>query len=201
MDAIQFLKINQELSRNEQVKQYKQAVVIVKTPDSKGTGFNIAANGIIVTNYHVVEGEQSSMVKFPSGQSYSAKVVATYPQIDTALLQINEPDGDLPTLPLTDRPTIDNGTPVYVIGNPLFFSNIANKGEVLGATMLADWTDPVLMLKAPIYKGNSGSPVIDHDGNVLAVVFATTKVKVQGQTSKVGLAIPIHYFKDSISEL
>ena len=57
---------------------------------------------------------------------------------------------------------------VYVIGNPLFHNQIVNEGQILKGSH----QNEVLMLSAPIYKGNSGSPVISSSGDVIGVVFA-----------------------------
>lgn len=194
LQAIEFLKTNRELSKNEAIQQYKQAVVVVNAGGRKGTGFNIADNGLILTNHHVIEGERTSLVSFPSGQNYTADVVASDPAIDAAILQIREPGELLPSLDIESASDVQEGTPIYVIGNPLFFNQMANEGTVLGQTLLTDWEVPVLMIQAPIYKGNSGSPILNKEGKVIAVVFATTKAKLGDRTSNIGLAVPIAHF-------
>src|SRR5699024_9263154 len=81
----------------------------------------------------------------------------------------------------------------YFIGNPLGFHGIANKGTIIDYTRLQNWDEDVIMMKAPVYRGSSGSPVINGDGEVIGVVFATTDRENYG---KVGLFIPInHYWK------
>lgn len=83
------------------------------------------------------------------------------------------------------------GDKVLVIGNPLQFSQIVIEGELAGEILLDGWDVPVFMIKAPVYKGSSGSPVINRAGKVVAVIFATLISDVQKE--KIGLAVPVSY--------
>jgi serine protease Do len=198
MQAIQFLKKTRELSQNQHIQQYKKAVVVVKADDRKGTGFNVDAQGLIITNQHVVEDAKFASVSFDEGGIYRAEVIVADASIDIAVLRIINSASEVTnrvfsTLSIETRQQWNAGMPIYVIGNPLFFNRIANEGTVVGLISLEGWELPVMTIKAPIYKGNSGSPIINHEGNVIAVVFATTKVVHDGAKQKVGLAIPIQY--------
>ncbi|MGP4076522.1 S1C family serine protease [Halobacillus sp. K22] len=187
--AVDFLMTSAKLSSDEQVKEYKQSVVVVEAGQSQGTGFAINADGTILTNHHVIEDEKRISVAFPDKGLFQAEVVEQYPEVDLAVLKA---DGeDFPHLELAAQTTFEENDHVYFIGNPLRFTGIANQGTVLGYKNLSDWNDPVLMLDAPIYKGNSGSPVINESGEVIAVVFATLHDDIEG---RVGLAVPIDYY-------
>lgn len=249
--AIKFLIKSRELSKNEAVQMYKEAVVEIKTGQSSGTGFNISSDGLIVTNDHVVaesvgnRGNMGNMLRvgFPAGKSYPATIVLTRPDIDIAILKVDtsnhvntneysdsrdtadsggqldgSADGrvdggvdgrvggqlvdalDFPTLELKFDHTVADAEPVYIIGNPLLFRFIANEGQVIGTIQLQEWDQPVLVIDAPIYKGNSGSPVINMDGKVIGVVFATTRIEYNGSKKKVGLAIPVDYMRDELEQ-
>ncbi len=190
--AIDFLITSAQLSTQENIQSYKEAVVVVETDDGRGTGFSITADGTILTNHHVVEGQKTVTVAFPEEGLFSGDVVETYPDVDLAVLQV---DGEnLSHLDLaTDRSWQPDKQQIYFIGNPLRFSGIANKGTVLDYITLEDWEKPVVMMEAPVYRGNSGSPVINQNGDVIGVVFATLKHDSYG---KVGLFIPINYYQD-----
>ncbi|MGE7689635.1 S1C family serine protease [Lysinibacillus sp. NPDC097214] len=184
--AIEFLKVSARLSAQEDIKTYKKAVVEISTDSSKGTGFVISSDGLIVTNAHVVEDAQSLFVIFPEEGLMGAKLVESYPDVDLALLQVT--GDDLPSLSLAKNPSYSKNEHVYFIGNPLAFTGIANEGTLLEPTYLEDWQEPVMMMDAPVYRGNSGSPVINADGEVIGIVFATAKKDPYG---RVGLFIPV----------
>lgn len=188
--AIDFLITSAELSTDEEIKTYKEAVVVVETKESKGTGFSISKDGYILTNAHVVDEETMVTVSFPEKGLFNAEVVENYPDVDLAVLK-TETEEELPYLNVADTVEYEENESISFIGNPLAFNGIANKGTVIGYTQLADWDRPVLMIEAPVYRGNSGSPIINEDGIVIGVIFATLDHEEHG---KVGLFIPIEYF-------
>ncbi|MFD2924436.1 S1C family serine protease [Halobacillus naozhouensis] len=193
--AIDFLVTSAKLSANPEIDRYQEAVVVVEAGQSKGTGFAIDADGTIITNHHVVEGKKRISVAFPEQGLFEATVVKKFPEVDLAVLQA-EGNG-FPHLALAEQTSFEEGEPFYFIGNPLSFTGIANKGTIIDTITLDDWNQPVLMLDAPIYRGNSGSPVINPEGKVIAVVFATLDHEEKG---RVGLAIPIDYYYERTNQ-
>lgn len=186
--AIEFLKTSAKLSTNPEIATYKKSVVVVTTEDSKGTGFSITSKGKILTNAHVVGNSKKVTVTFPENGRYVATVVETYPDIDLAVLEV---EGDhLPFLRLASQPNFYEQA-IYFIGNPLKFNGIANEGTILHEIKLDSWEKEVIMIQAPVYRGNSGSPIIDENGEVIGIIFATLKHDDYG---KVGLFIPIDYY-------
>lgn len=191
--AIDFLLTSTRLSQHEDIQLYKEAVVVIETPDSKGTGFAIDENGTILTNHHVIEGEETVTVAFPEDGLHVGKVTAEFPDIDLAVL---ETDGEgLPYLRLAESAAFSENEKIHFIGNPLRFNGIANEGTIIGSTQLSSWEKPVLMVQAPVYRGNSGSPIITQAGEVIGVVFATLDHDIHG---KVGLFVPIDYYYEQI---
>ena len=187
--AIEFLKTSARLSGDETVQEYKKSVVEVSTGSSKGTGFSISEDGYIVTNSHVVDDALQLSVVFPDEGLMEAELVADYPEVDLAVLKVDRTG--LPYLPLAG--TLEEVQQhVIFIGNPLAFTGIANEGDVIGFTTTKLETE-ISMLDAPVYKGNSGSPVIASDGTVIGVIYATLNHDEYG---KVGLIIPIDTFHE-----
>ena len=191
--AIEFLKTSAKLSADEDIATYKKSVVVITTEDSKGTGFSISHEGKILTNYHVIEGNENVTVTFPKAGRFTATVVDTYPSIDLAVLEIN--GDDLPYLTLADDSSFEENEHIYFIGNPLNFNGIANEGTIIDDIKLPSWDKEVIMMEAPVYRGNSGSPIINQDGEVIGVVFATLNDDEHG---KVGLFVPINYYLEQL---
>lgn len=189
--ALKFLVTSTKLSQQTEIQNYKKAVVVIAAGDSRGTGFSISSDGTIITNYHVIEGNETVTVAFPDEGPFSADVFETYPMIDLAVLRINEREQTLPYLSLATETKPMRNEHVTLIGNPLRFQGIVNEGTIIDTITLRSWNEEVVMLQAPVYRGNSGSPVLNEDGQVVGVIFATLNHSEHG---KVGLFVPIDVF-------
>lgn len=189
LTSLSFLSKSRELSTNEHVQRYKEAVVLVSTDKGKGTGFHVNG-GYIITNAHVIEEGTYISVKFPGNdRSFKAKLSSSDSELDIAVLKVDADGQELPTIAVGRE--WKSGEHVYIIGNPLYFTQIVNEGHVMELVPLRGRDKPALAIDTQIYQGNSGSPVINDEGQAIAVIYATAELSRENVTKQVGLAIPL----------
>jgi len=197
------------------VKEYAPAIVAVNTQSTtysffggpvttqgEGTGMVLTSNGYILTNNHVVPQNSSSLtVTLTDQQQYNAKVIATDPTNDLALLKINATG--LATVKLGNSSDVVTGDPVIAIGNALGqFQNTVTNGIISATNRSITASDSssasgseslsgLFQTDAAINPGNSGGPLIDtSNGLVIGIDTATSSA---GQN--LGFAIPINVAK------
>jgi S1-C subfamily serine protease len=164
-----------------------------------GTGFVIREDGVIVTNFHVVEGALSIKVTLPppDGRSYQARVIGSDPDRDLAVLKVGA--RGLPTVPLGDSSTLALGQRVVALGyalalegGPTVTSGIISSLERTvqvqdrSAGVVRTLQD-ALQTDAAINPGNSGGPLVDMAGNVVGINTAGA-----GQAENIGFAIAMN---------
>jgi serine protease Do len=168
-----------------------------------GSGFIISADGLIVTNKHVVEDTSATYtVLMNDGKTYDATVLSRDPINDLALVKIKA--ANLPTLTLGSSEKLEIGADVVAIGNSLGqYQNTVTRGIVsgIGRTITAGGTtgsnseqlEGVIQTDAAINPGNSGGPLLDLGGSVIGI---NTAIDSQGQL--VGFAIPVSDIKKDV---
>lgn len=162
-----------------------------------GSGFFISADGMLVTNRHVVlEDDVDYTVFTTEGESYPATVLARDPVQDLAILQIQSDGKIFPFVELGNSDSLEIGQTVIAIGNALGeFRNTVSVGVIsgLGRTITAsdgsgtfvETIEDVVQTDAAINRGNSGGPLLNLAGEVIGVNTATVL-----QAQNIGFAIP-----------
>jgi serine protease Do len=135
----------------------------------QGSGFIVSADGLILTNAHVVREAKEVTVKLSDRREYSAKVLGADPATDVAVLRIDAKD--LPTVRLGDPKQLQVGDPVLAIGSPFGFEQTATQGIVsaLGRSLPGDSYVPFIQTDAAVNPGNSGGPLFDGNGSVVGI--------------------------------
>jgi serine protease Do len=176
-----------------------QTALIVRQ-HAVGSGVIVDSHGYIMTNAHVVEGQQRIRVALPiptdsrglvpigKRRILEARLVGFHKETDLALLKVEETD--LPTLPLVSQQRPRVGQMVFAIGSPEGLQNSVTMGVVSALARQPDSTKPTTFIQtdAPINPGNSGGPLVDMNG---AVIGINTFILSQGGGSEgLGFAIP-----------
>lgn len=200
LPSLEFLIESGRLSRDEAIASYKESVVAVAAGDQRGTGFYLAEHDLVVTNEHVVRQASQILLRPSSGASFFALSQTLWPETDLALLEIEEGKMAADGLVLETETLPDVDDTVLLIGNPLGFFNIVNEVTFIGFSRLRNWEDPVLTIRGPVYRGNSGSPILNQDGGVIGVLFATSSEPAEDDGQQIGYVIPAAFVEQLIQE-
>jgi serine protease Do len=180
------------------VKQIGEAVVQVRTPEGLGSGFFINADGYLITNFHVIEGETEISVEVyhqKDGQldreTYKqVKIIAINKFHDLALLKIEDKDAPkFKFITLGNSDALSVGDSVFAIGSPLGLERTVTQGILSTKTRELEG-ELYLQTSTQINPGNSGGPLFNLAGEVVGV----TNMKI---TFGEGLAfaIPVELVK------
>lgn len=145
---------------------------------STGTGFAINTNGLIVTNYHVIQGANQIKIRGIKGNldnSYFAKVLLADEKNDLAILEINDPAfNSLDKIPylVSNRPK-DVGTKIFVLGYPLpstMGTEIKLTDGIISAKTGFKGDASSFQVSAPVQPGNSGGPLFLENGEIIGII-------------------------------
>jgi serine protease Do len=157
-----------------------------------GSGFFIDADGLALTNNHVVESADKIEVQLAdSNTRLPAKVVGRDPATDVALIRV-EGNGKFKPLVLGDSDTLRVGEWVMAVGNPLNMDHtvtvgvVSAKGRQLGLSEVTQSFENFIQTDAAINPGNSGGPLVNLRGEVVGM---NTAINAAGQN--LGFAVPI----------
>ncbi|MDF1715102.1 MAG: trypsin-like peptidase domain-containing protein [Antarcticimicrobium sp.] len=162
-----------------------------RVQNSLGSGVILAADGIVVSNYHVVGQATDIRVVTSDRQEYEAHVVLSDKEADLAILQLDGASG-LPYLPLRDSDHVEVGELVLAIGNPFGVGQTVSSGIVSGLARSGAATGNArgyfIQTDAPINPGNSGGALIDVNGAVIGI--NSRILSRSGGSNGIGFAIP-----------
>jgi len=181
-----------------------KSVVTVVTSDAtgrpfeQGSGFIVTTDGKIVTNYHVIAGADSAMVKLADGGIYAVEgIVGADKGKDIAVLKLKASEREFAPVHLGDSGQLRVGDEVVVIGSPLGLEGTVSTG-IISATKrtLPGFQMEVFQITAPTSVGSSGGALLNSKGEVVGVPF---EQMVSGQN--LNFAIPITYVSPLIVDV
>ncbi len=177
---------------------------VQEIPRGSGTGFVWDTSGLIVTNFHVIEGAHRLTVTLQDQSEHDAQVIGIAPEKDLAVLRIENPPEDLATLPLGDSSELEVGRKVLAIGNPFGLDTTLTTGVVSALGREIDAASNrkirgVIQTDAAINPGNSGGPLLNSLGQLIGV--NTAIYSPSGASAGIGFAIPVNTVKSVVPQL
>lgn len=158
---------------------------------SLGSGVIVGADGVIVTNSHVVSGALDLRVVLNDRREFDAELIVADERTDLAVLRIDTQGEALPTLELANSDTLEVGDLVLAIGNPFGVGQTVTNGIVSALGRSAgDVSDYSFFIQtdAAINPGNSGGALVDVHGRLVGV--NTAIFSRSGGSNGIGFAIP-----------
>lgn len=184
-------EMSKQNSLSDLVKKVVPSVVAINVFDEHrilktiGTGFFVKEEGVLVTNYHVIEEGIRAEAKLADGQILSIEgVLLENMEEDLALLSTWDTKRSFPALKLADS-DVEIGQSVFVVGSPFGFEGTVSDG-IVSAVRDIPQMGRLLQITAPISKGSSGGPVLNLKGEVVGVATCYYK---EGQN--LNFAIPV----------
>jgi len=181
-------------------------------PPSNGSGVIVDPSGLIITNFHVIEGARRIQVTLDrnapptlnssartTGAILEASVVGTVPEADVAVLKVDA--RDLPAMDFGQSSVLREGQLVIALGSPRGLKNSASMGIVSSVERQVDELNPLLLIQtdAAINAGSSGGPLVDIDGRLVGI--NTSIITAGGGNEGLGFAIPskmVRFFYEQI---
>ena len=161
-----------------------------------GSGFTWDKEGHVITNFHVINGANTSSISvtLSSGKSYDARIVGYEKEKDLAVLKIDAPADDLHPIQVGSSQNIRVGQAVYAIGNPFGLDQTLTTGVVsaLDREIRSQAGVPIkgaIQTDAAINPGNSGGPLLDSEGKLIGV--NTSIYSPSGASAGIGFSIPV----------
>ena len=182
----------------------------VQSGVATGSGFVISADGLIVTNEHVIDGATSIKVKVGDGPEQSARLVGKDASTDIALLKVDTNGKRLTPLTFADSDEVQVGDATYAIGNPFGLDRTLTTGVVSALQRRIDAPngfsiDNVIQTDAALNPGNSGGPLLDGQGHVIGInsQIESNSSDGSGQAGNVGIgfAVPSNTVRQVVQSL
>jgi tetratricopeptide (TPR) repeat protein len=188
--------LNAAIDPEEIAKRWSPSILFIAVQNEDGGGVGsgfFVDERHAVTSWHVVSGAKSIRVATKEKKEANAKTVASLPEYDLALIEVEQTLGAGAAMVIRKEPARDLEK-VYVCGNPEATSFVWSDGSVGNSLQTTEMGD-LIQITAPISPGSSGGPVLDADGNVIGVIKCYLKI---GQN--LNFAVPVKHIQSLFAE-
>ncbi len=166
-----------------------------------GSGVIVSREGHIITAYHVIKNKHALRVTLNDGRSVSVRLVGVDPELDIAVLQIDNARMHFNPLPFADSDKVQPGMIVMACGNPYGLGASVSRGIISARERkLTESGLDLLQTDASIFPGNSGGPLINIRGEIVGI----NKSVLPGSEkdfSGIGFAIPSNLVRHSFQQI
>jgi serine protease Do len=168
----------------------------------QGSGVIVTKEGHVITNHHVIAGQQQIQVTVHGGKSHPARLIGEDTMLDIAVLKI-EGDGPFEPLKMGDSSAVQVGQIVFAVGNPFGLGETITQGIISAKERsLSDNQRDLFQTDAAINPGNSGGPLVNLRGEIVGINVAIfTPDREKPSFLGVGFSIPVNDVKDALFQI
>ncbi len=168
----------------------------------QGSGVIVTEEGHVVTNQHVISGQNQIQVTLHDGKSHPATLIGEDRMLDIAVLKINAPGPFVP-LKLGDSSQVKVGQIVFAVGNPFGLSETVTQGIISAKERsISDQQRDLFQTDAAINPGNSGGPLVNLQGEIVGINVAIySPDKMNPGFQGVGFSIPSNDVRESLKQI
>lgn len=154
----------------------RRSKIKVPTFERRGAGVIIDDSGLIITNLHTIIGSEKIIVRLLDGTEYDAEVVHMMQQRDLALLKITAREA-LTAIPFTKDSQLKLGQKIINVGHSELLHQTISGGRItrLGRNSKNGRVIEFIQVNINLYKGDSGGPVLDEEGNLVGIIVADVR--------------------------
>jgi S1-C subfamily serine protease len=181
----------QSTDENTNIRVYRAAspaVVAIESDGGRGSGSIISADGLVLTNAHVVRRSRVVQVRLQDGREFTGDVVGyADDRLDLAAIRLRGNPAGLPTIQIAPTGSVQVGQSAFAIGNPFGLEGTFTTGIV----SRIDADRNLIQTDAAINPGNSGGPLLNSTGQMIGVNTSIYTTGQSGGSIGIGFAIPI----------
>ena len=168
----------------------------------QGSGVIISKEGHVITNHHVIAGQEKISITLHDGKSYNATMVGEDPLLDIAVIKIASNETFVP-LKLGDSSKVEVGQLVFAIGNPFGLGETVTQGIISAKERsLSDNQRDLFQTDAAINPGNSGGPLVNVNGEIIGINVAIySRDRNNPSFQGVGFSIPSNEVREALEQI